>query len=113
MRGIKGCTTVALPPRFERTLRIGGQYALWTSFLLAWLQHIQAKHDGLAIRAISARPAQLNRDIADDELDVAILYEPVRCEGLRVEQLASDRLVLLTSRPNLDWRGKFYPYPLG
>lgn len=103
----QGCMRVALPPRFARSVRIGGQHALWPAFLMAWLQDVIARNDTLAIRASSATAAQLNRDLEDDELDIAFLYDPVLRKGLRIEQLVSDRLVLLTSRPDRDWRENF------
>lgn len=103
----QGCTRVGLPPRFARSVRIGGQHALWPDFLMSWLLAIIARDDTLAIRASSAAAVQLNRDLEDDELDIAFLYDPILRKGLRIEQLVPDRLVLLTSQPEMDWRENF------
>jgi DNA-binding transcriptional LysR family regulator len=55
----------------------------------------------------AAAPAQLNRALEEEELDVAFLYVPLLRKGIRVERIASDRLVMVTADKTLDWRDNF------
>ncbi|MCW1431661.1 LysR family transcriptional regulator [Novosphingobium sp. JCM 18896] len=103
----EGCARVALPPRFEAVIRLGGQHALWPSLLIPWLGEVRDQFSRLAVSALAAAPAQLNRAIEEDELDIVFLYDPVQRLGVRVEELAPDRLVLATARPGLDWKENF------
>lgn len=97
----------SLPPQFTQSLNIGGQYALWPSILIPWLKTVREHHPQIAFRATAAAPAQLNRALDDEEMDFAFLYEPVLRRGLRMEQLTTDRLILVTASPDLDWRSNF------
>ena len=103
----QGCARVALPPSFSHLIRLGGQHALWPTLLIPWLQRIRTARPELAIKAIAAAPSQLNRELEEDDLDIVFLYEPVLRRGIRIEQIFADRLVLLTSRPDTDWRKNY------
>lgn len=103
----QGCEQAALPARFSQSLRVGGQHALWPSVLIPWLKSMRAAEPETAFRAIAAAPAQLNRGLEDDELDLAFLYEPVIRQGLRIEQLAEDRLILVSANPETAWQDNF------
>lgn len=103
----EGCARVALPPTFEAIIRIGGQHALWPSLLIPWLGELRLAFPRVAMSALAAAPAQLNRAIEEDELDMVFLYDPVQRLGVRIEELAPDRLVLATARPELDWKENF------
>lgn len=103
----QGRARVSLPPRYSRSVRVGGQHALWPTFLIPWLQAIVAAEQELAVRAVSAAASQLNRDLEEGELDIAFLYEPMIRKGFKVEQLAPDRLVLLTANPSIEWQQNY------
>ena len=61
----------------------------------------------IAFHATAAAPAQLNRALEDEEMDLAFLYDPILRRGLRIEQLASDKLILVTARPSEPWQDNF------
>lgn len=103
----EGCARVALPPNFESVIRFGGQHALWPSLLTPWLGQVRDRFPRLAVSALAAPPAQLNRALEEDELDMAFLYDPVQWRGVRIEELAADRLVLVTARPEIVWKDNF------
>lgn len=44
---------------------------------------------------------------------MAFLYDPVLRGDVRIEELASDRLVLVTARPESDWRDIFVHFDWG
>ncbi|MBV1691355.1 LysR family transcriptional regulator [Novosphingobium sp. G106] len=97
----------AMPVRFERSIRVGGQHALWPSFLIPWLQEVRETFPQIAFRATAAAPAQLNRAIEDGDLDIAFLYAPVRLKGVRIEEIARDRLILVTADLGSNWQDNF------
>lgn len=108
-----GCSRVNLPARYHHSIRLGGQHALWPELLIPMVNDMMLTRSDIAIRASAAAPAQLNRALADDELDMAFLYEPIRRSGIRIEELAVDRLVLVTSQPGRDWREIFVHFDWG
>lgn len=103
----QGCEQAALPLRFTQAVRVGGQHALWPSVLIPWLKNMRDARPDVAFRATAAAPAQLNRALEDEEMDLAFLYDPILRRGLRIEQLASDKLILVTARPSEPWQDNF------
>lgn len=103
----EGREHVALPAKYSQSVRIGGQHALWPNVLIPWLDTIRGARPGLAIRAFSAAPTQLNRDLERGNLDIAFLYEPLVAKGLRMQRLVVDRLILVTADPARPWRDNF------
>lgn len=108
-----GRSRVTLPARYLHSMRIGGQHALWPALLIPMLNALTRVRPDIAVRAAAAAPAQLNRALAVGELDMAFLYDPVLRGGIRVEQLVADRLVLVSSRPERDWRADFVHFDWG
>lgn len=103
----QGCARVALPPQFSESIRVGGQHIFWPNVLVPWLQEVRNRRPDLAIRAISATPQRLNRDLENDDIDLAFQYDPIRLRGLRVEELFPDRLVLVSAQPEMHWQSNF------
>jgi DNA-binding transcriptional LysR family regulator len=108
-----GRSRVNLPARYRHSLRIGGQHALWPALLIPMLNDLTHKYPDIAVRASAAAPAQINRALADGELDMAFVYDPMLRGGIRVEQLVADRLVLVSSRPEVAWRENFVHFDWG
>lgn len=108
-----GLARVGLPGRYRHAIRIGGQHALWPSLLIPWLNAVTGDLPEIAIRASAASPAQLNRGLREGELDIALLYDPSLRNGIRLTELAPDRLVLVTARPERDWREIFVQFDWG
>ena len=71
-----GHSRVNLPARYHHSLRIGGQHALWPTLLIPMLNELTHARPDIAVRASAAAPAQINRALADGELDMAFLYDP-------------------------------------
>lgn len=103
----QGAEQVALPTQFAQALHIGGQHALWPSILIPWLKEMRGDNPGIAFRATAAAPAQLNRALEDADMDMAFLYDPIIRRGILIEELARDRLVLVTATPSLPWQSNF------
>lgn len=103
----QGRARLALPSKFRNTMRIGGQHALWPSLLIPWLQGLKEAYPDLALIALAGAPSQLNRALEEEDLDIAFLYDPILRKGIRVERITSDRLVMVTADPSLDWHENF------
>lgn len=108
-----GRSRVNLPTRYIRDVRIGGQHALWPALLIPMLNDLTISRPDTAVRATAAAPAQLNRALADGELDMAFLYDPILRNGIRIEELAADRLILVSGQPERDWREIFVHFDWG
>jgi DNA-binding transcriptional LysR family regulator len=108
-----GRSRVNLPARYQHSLQIGGQHALWPGLLIPMLKDLTAFRPDIAVRAAAAAPAQINRALADGELDMAFVYDPVLRSGIRIEQLVADRLVLVSSQPERAWREIFVHFDWG
>ncbi len=74
---------------------------------MPWLDAMREAYRDIAFHAVAAAPVQLNRALDDAELDIAFLYEPQLARGRRMEQLAEDRLILVTANPAVDWTENF------
>jgi len=94
----------AIPPRFHSQMRIGGQYALWPGFLSPWIDELQREMPAQALSLTAGASARLNRDLAAEVIDLAVLYSPVIGPGLEAREVFNDRLILLRAADCDDWR---------
>lgn len=102
-----GAEQAALPAQFSQALHVGGQHALWPTILIPWLMEMRAANPAISFRATAAAPAQLNRALEDADMDIAFHYDPIIRRGILIEELASDRLVLVTATPSTPWQSNF------
>ncbi|MGE0798356.1 MAG: LysR family transcriptional regulator [Lautropia sp.] len=91
---------VALPPDKQAVLAIGGELSLWNPLLLEWLIWMRRVVPEIAVRARVGVADDLNTQVAEGVLDVAVLYSPRHRPGLEVEQLFEETLVLVTTDPD-------------
>ena len=98
---------VALPEAFERSLAFGGQYFLWDRLLLGWLDEVREAIPDLALRVTAGAWARLNRDLAEGELDMIVVHDPVFRTDVAAERLFEDRLILVTAGKPDDWKREF------
>jgi DNA-binding transcriptional LysR family regulator len=86
----------------NRQLSFGGSLRLWEVFLQDWLQQLRIDHPDIAVIAESHSPEVLTRRLLDGVLDLAFMLEPAQIDILDVQQVATLRLGLVSSRPGLD-----------
>ena len=98
---------VALPAGYEDTLIVGGQYALWNRLLLRWVQDFRDIRPKVAVKCEIGMPQRLMREMSEGVMDMAVLYTPERRPGMVVEELLEDRLIMVTSRPDTDFRENY------
>lgn len=104
---------VRLPERYARSVALGGQYVLWERALIDWMGALREELPDLAMRVTAGASARLNRDLAEGHLDMVLLYDPVFRREIEAEEVAGDRLVLVTGGDPADWRRDFVPIQWG
>jgi DNA-binding transcriptional LysR family regulator len=90
---------VAVPPRRQAVLAIGGELSLWNPLLLNWLVWMRRMAPEIALRTQLGLPEDLTTQVANGVLDLAVLYGPQHRPGLEVELLYEEKLVLVTTSP--------------
>ncbi len=103
----EGRQQVAIPDAYDTLLSIGGQYSLWDTLLAGYLPRLRKRLPRVALRAEAAAPFGLMRRLSEGLIDLAVLYRPEALAGLRVEELAEDELVLVTTDPSGAYRDRF------
>ncbi len=107
---------VSIPEGFERSLSIGSQHGLWQCLLIPWLPELRAAHPQIAIRAQVAAGQHLLSGLQEGVLDFAVMYQRHAANGVQVEKLVEDELLLVTTDPAghyadryvlLDWGEEF------
>lgn len=91
---------VAVPPGRRAVLAVGAELSLWEPLLLRWLLWMRRAAPDLALRAHVGLAEDLMERVAEGILDIAVLYAPRYRAGLRVELLAEERLVMVTTPPD-------------
>lgn len=91
---------VAVPPGRRAVLAVGAELSLWEPLLLRWLLWMRRAAPDVALRAHVGLTEDLMERVAEGVLDIAVLYAPRYRAGLRVELLAEERLVMVTTPPD-------------
>src|SRR5690606_34829734 len=90
---------VALPPGLQDGIRVGAEPGLWQPLLADWLIWMRQACPLVALRAEVQAPAPLLEQVRDGSLDLALLYNPPQREGLVLELLRSEELVMVSTHP--------------
>lgn len=85
----------------NQQLVIGGSLRLWDVLLQNWLHAIRQKYPRLAIIAESHTPDLLIRKLLDGLIDVAFMSEPPQLELIKIEEVASIDLHMVSSNKDL------------
>jgi DNA-binding transcriptional LysR family regulator len=93
----------ALPAELYASLEIGAFPSLWDGFLTEALPNVQNALPNVAVKATWANTEDLNKQVEDGVLDLAVMYRPKNAIGLVALQLFEDEFVLVSSnKDNLD-----------
>ncbi|MBY5992975.1 LysR family transcriptional regulator [Ferrimonas balearica] len=88
---------VALGEEQHNQLAIGGTANIWDGVLSEALQRIHNAIPTLGIRGEALPSAQLTRQLLERTLDLAVMFDPPKAEGLAIEALPCVRLLPVTS----------------
>jgi DNA-binding transcriptional LysR family regulator len=94
----RGRSEIALPAGFHSSFGLGSQVSLWERLVLKWIPWMRAQAPQVALHLEADYSSSLMRQIADGLLDVGVMYNPAAREGLIVETLLVERLVLVSDR---------------
>jgi DNA-binding transcriptional LysR family regulator len=92
---------VAVPSGQRAVFAAGAELSLWDPLLLRWLVWMREAAPDVALRAQVGLSEDLMDRVAEGILDIAVLYAPRYRAGLRVELLAEERLVMVTTPPDI------------
>ena len=109
---------VSVPAGRRAVLALGCEISLWHPLLPRWLMWMRERAPELALRSAVGAPRDLLDQVANGVLDVAIAYAPQQRPGLRVELLIEEKLVMVSTDPqlrsplaenyvNVDWGPEF------
>lgn len=93
---------VALPPGRRTALTIGSEVSLWRTLLLDWVKWIRRNADDIALHVQVDWPVNLVEHVASGIVDIALVYSPQMRPGLKVDLVAEEELVFVTT----DRRGR-------
>ncbi len=88
---------VAVPRGRRAVLSIGAELGLWDPWLVEWLRWMRGAAPDVALRAQVEPSERLLEQVAAGTLDLAVAYAPHHMPGLRVELLAEEKLILVTT----------------
>lgn len=103
---------VAIPDGFTRSLTIGAQTALWPRLGFRWIDALRAAFPDLSIRGELGMPPTLTRSMTEGVMQIALSYQPSLRQGLRIEKVTDEELILVASWPDptLDQLPGHYAY---
>jgi len=88
---------VALPKAYSASISLGVALSLWDQLELQWVSWMHREAPSVSIHVESDYSPGLMRHLRDGVLDIGVMYEPQRAQGLVVEEFLSDELILLTT----------------
>lgn len=93
----------ALPAELYASLEIGAFPSLWDGFLTTAMPGLENALPNVAFKASWANAEDLNQQVEEGVLDLAVMYRPKNAIGLVALQLFEDEFVLVSSdKDNLD-----------
>ncbi|PWW01949.1 transcriptional regulator [Hoeflea marina] len=93
---------VALPEAFSASISLGVALSLWDQIELPWVEWMHREAPAVSVHVESDYSPGLMRHLRDGVLDIAVMYEPQRAQGLVIEEFLGDRLMLMTTRGRCD-----------
>ena len=91
---------VAIPPGRRAIASVGGELSLWNPLLLNWLVCMRKEHPDIAIRTHVDLPERLLDKVQTGILDIALIYEPQKRPGIKIELLLEERLIAVSTDPD-------------
>ena len=86
---------IALPADLNYSIAVAGQISLWDRLLPQWLRWMRDRAPQIALRIEVDSPEQIIRQLVEGGLAIAVLYTSASRDGLIVEALFEDRLILV------------------
>lgn len=97
---------VAVPPGRRAVLTVASEVSLAQPLLLDWVRWMRQSLPDIALRVHVDVPQDLISQVASGTVDVAIMYAPQHRPGLKIDLLVEDKLVLVTTNPEVHLPGR-------
>lgn len=91
---------VAIPAGRRAIVSVGGELSLWNPLLLNWLVCMRKESPDIAIRSHVDLPDRLLDKVQMGILDIALMYEPQRRSGIKIELLLEEKLIAVSTDSN-------------
>ena len=99
---VRACQETGLGPEYSSTLAVGAVPDLWDVFLNDWLMAARSALPDSVLQIESHAAETLNHRLADNLLDLAISFDPPRLPDLEIREVATIRLVMVSTRRGQD-----------
>jgi LysR family transcriptional regulator, flagellar master operon regulator len=104
---------------YQGMLAVGGRFGLWEGMLLEWLPLMRKMAPDLSVRVEIGFEEDLMQGLVEGRINIGVMYTPQSRPGLAVERLSEERLVLVSTKENVesrleedyvyvDWGPEFY-----
>lgn len=80
------------------TFSVGGEYSISSAVLLNWLVALRSSRKDVRLRSLVESPNSILDAVQQGELDLGVLYSPLRRTGVRTELVLDEELILVTTR---------------
>ncbi len=88
---------VALPEEFTAIINLGIQLNHWSQIADPWLSWMQRNAPAIATHIVAEYSESLMRHLRDGALELAVLYEPQHCPGIKIMPLFTEQVLLVST----------------
>ena len=99
---------LSLPDSYQGSLSLRARPALWDGFLPRWVAWMRERRPQLALRLESGYEEDITQGLLQGGVDIGLMYTPEQRSGLGIEYLFDERLLLVTSDADGQWRNPRY-----
>lgn len=90
---------VALPESYSSIVNLGIQLNHWDHLAAPWLMWMEQHLPDSATQVVAEYSDALMRQVRDGVLELAVVYQPQHSQGIVIEHLVSESLVLVSTEP--------------
>jgi DNA-binding transcriptional LysR family regulator len=91
----------AIDEEHSLSLSIGGMNSLWDILAQNWIHQLNARRPEIALHVEAHSHEVLLRKLLDGVMDIAFMFEPVHLAKLTVREIATIKLMMVTSQKGL------------
>ena len=90
---------MALPESYNSIVNLGIQLNHWDHLAAPWLMWMEQHLPDSATQVVAEYSEALMRQVRDGVLELAVVYQPQHSQGIVIEHLVSESLVLVSTEP--------------
>jgi len=91
----------AMDEEHSLSISIGGMYSLWDILAQDWIHQLNRLRPEIALHIDAQSHEMLLRNLLDGVLDIAFMFDPVHLAKLNVKEIATIRLIMVSSQQGL------------